>query len=282
VDGHNYVWSPGARSHHFEGAVRFGAGPVSHLDGEVDLRATRHGWRLSWRTDAPGWVAAASVGELGEDAPFEAKRALAAVLARWLPGHGHQHPGGVLCPLTHCAVIRGSAEAETRRAAATAPALATPARWLFFTGSTGGVRLSPKEVWGQGPDAPLPSRAVDGDRWAAWTRSLSAAQVAYLKRAVRPGLAPGQRGLRLGPSGPYAIEALRIACGRRFGWTLWPSNACEAEPLPDGGVALRGHGWGHNVGLDLALAVDEAKHGAKAEAILREAFGDAAVSSAER
>ena len=74
-------------------------------------------------------------------------------------------------------------------------------------------------------------------------------------------------------SGPYAVEALRLESGRRFGWTTWPSNACEVELQPDGSLALRGHGWGHNVGLCLATALYRAKREDPAEEILREAFG---------
>lgn len=273
VNGSAYAWSPGAVPHRFEGEVRFERGPVKALPGPVDLLPTARGWTLSWRTDRAGWVAAATAGELGEDAPFEARRALAAVLARWLDDPRHRHKDGTLCPLTHCAVVRGRGDAQAIDAAVSAPALRIPARYAFFTGSTGGTRLSPREVWGIGPAEPHPSSPVPGDRWASWTRSLTASQVEALKRAVRPGLTAGQKGLRLGPSGPYAVESLRIACGRRFGWTLWPSNAVEAELQPDGSLRLEGHGWGHNVGLDLALARDEARRGWKAEEILKEAFG---------
>jgi hypothetical protein len=79
----------------------------------------------------------------------------------------------------------------------------------------------------------------------------------------------------LGPSGPYAVEDLRLEAGRRFGWTAWPSNACEAVSLPDGSLELAGHGWGHNAGLCLATAVFLAGQGATAEAILADAFGEA-------
>jgi len=96
--------------------------------------------------------------------------------------------------------------------------------------------------------------------------------VARLKQAVAPGLRSGQSGLRLGDSGPYAVEDLRLAAGRAFGWTTWPSNACEAEVQPDGALLLRGRGWGHNVGLCLATARFRAGQGASAEQILAEAF----------
>ena len=277
VNGQAYAWSLGAAPHRFEGEVRFAQGPVKALPGPVDLKPTARGWTLLWRTDRAGWVAAATAGELGEDAPFEARRALAAVLARWLDDPGHFHRDGTLCPLTHCAVVRGPGDAQALEAARTAPALRIPARYTFFTGSTGGARLSPQEVWGIGPSTPHPSKAVPDDRWASWSRTLTPSQVDALKRAVRPGLRPGQKGLMLGASGPFAVESLRIACGRRFGWTRWPSNAVEAEPQPDGGLRLEGRGWGHNAGLDLALARDEARRGWKAEEILQEAFGADAI-----
>ncbi len=277
INGKPFAWSIGAAPRRFEGAVRFSQGPVPQLQGEVDLVATSRGWSLRWTTDRAGWVAAATLGELGAGTPHEAQRAIAAVLDRWLDDPRHRHHDGTLCPLTHCAVIRGPGGPAALRAAVSAPHIKLNSHWMFFTGSSGGERLSVRAVWGMhGPKATA-SRAVEGDRWAEWTRSLSSSQVAILKRAVAPGLRPGQAGLMLGPSGPYAVEALRIACGRHFGWTLWPSNAVEAELRADGSLLLKGHGWGHNVGLDLALALDEARQGMKAEDILKEAFGPNAI-----
>jgi hypothetical protein len=257
----------------FRGRVRFPeAGPVRELRGAVKVRAEVQGWRLSWTTSATAWVAAATDGELGAEAPFEARRALAAVLGRWLEGHRHQHPGGALCPLTHCAVVRGTGSPDTIRAVSTAPALDLDPRWAFFTGSAGGRVFSPREIWGKGPVEAGAAAEVPGDRWLVWERTLTPAQIATLKRELKAGLQPGQRGLKLGESGPYAVEALRLAVGRRFGWTLWPSNACEAISLPDGSLHLKGRGWGHNTGLCLATAGFRAASGATAEQILAEAF----------
>jgi len=246
--------------------------PVRELRGLVRVSAEAQGWRLAWTAPRSAWIAAATEGELGADAPFEARRALAAVLGRWLEGHPRQHEGGTLCPLTHCAVVRGTASAETAGAVAVIPVLNLDARWAFFTGSAGGHPLSPREVWGDGPVETGAAAQVPGDRWGSWERSLSAAQVAALKRDLRPGLRPGQQGLRLGESGPYAVEDLRLAAGRRFGWTTWPSNACAGELQADGSLRLRGQGWGHNVGLCLATARFRAGQGATAEQILAEAF----------
>lgn len=261
------------KSWRFQGRIRFNDRfPIGTLQGRVRVRAAAKGWQVSWTASRAAWIAAAVEGELGAEAPFEARRALAALLGRWLEGHGHQHPGGTLCPLTHCAVVRGSASTDTARSVAQAPPLDLDVRWAFFTGSVGNRPLSPGQVWGQGPMVAGGAVEVPGDRWSHWERVLSASQVAALKREVRPGLAPGQLGLRLGDSGPYAVEALRLAAGRRFGWTTWPSNACEGEVLADGSLRLRGRGWGHNVGLCLATARFRANEGATAEQILAEAF----------
>lgn len=228
---------------------------------------------MTWRATPEAWLAAATEGELGADAPFEAKRALAAVLRLWLQGHpSGNHADGSLCPLTHCAVIRGMASAEGREAAVQAPVLGIRPDRALFTGSKGGVSWSARDVWGSGSPVAGVAQVVPGDPWATWTRVLTAAQVRTLKGAVRPGLKPGQRGLRLGSSGPYAVEDLRLEAGRRFGWTTWPSNACTAELLPDGGLSLQGHGWGHNAGLCLATAIHQARRGDRAERILAEAF----------
>ncbi|WP_243300835.1 hypothetical protein [Geothrix oryzisoli] len=272
VNGHRLSHVAG-KTWRFRGPVRFGPGfPVHQLTGRVVVRAEAKGWRLAWTASHAAWIAAATEGELGAGAPFEARRALAAVLRRWLEGHRQQHPGGVLCPLTHCAVVRGSASADTAQAVAAAPGLELDPRWAFFTGSAGGHALSPREVWGEGPVGSGQAAEVPGDRWRAWERDLSAAQVEALKQAVRPGVKAGQRGLRLGDSGPYAVEDLRLAAGRRFGWTTWPSNVCAAEVRPDGSLRLSGYGWGHNVGLCLATARFRAGEGASAEQILAEAF----------
>lgn len=259
--------------HHFAGVVRFGPGsPVRRLEGPVDVRWTGRGWELSWHTDASTWVAAAVEGELGRGAPPEAQRALAAVLVRWLAGP-RRHPDGSLCPLTHCAVVRGQPGSDACRAVSEAPVLALDPRAACFTGSAGGVSLSPREVWGEGAENRGVIPEVPEDRWGRWERRLTAAQVARLKQDVGPGLRPGQKGLMLGASGPYAVERLRIAAGRAFGWTTWPSNACTAELQADGTLHLTGRGWGHNAGLCMARALQWAREGATAEAILQEAFG---------
>lgn len=261
------------KSWRFQGHVWFPADfPLRDLRGLVRISAESQGWRLVWTAPRAAWIAAATEGELGADAPFEARRALAAVLGRWLEGHPRQHEGGALCPLTHCAVVRGAASADTAGAVAVSPELNLDARWAFFTGSAGGRRLSPRGVWGVGPNETGLASEVPGDRWATWERTLSATQVAALKRDVKPGLKPGQLGLSLGDSGPYAVEGLRLAAGRRFGWTTWPSNACDGDIQPDGSLRLHGRGWGHNVGLCLATARFRAGQGATAEQILAEAF----------
>lgn len=274
INGRAYPWRASAQTV-FNGEVRFGPGlPVSQLAGLVALQGTPKGWRMTWTTDSVTWIAAATEGELGSEAPFEAKRALAAVLRAWLAGHpeGH-HPDGTFCPLTHCAVIRGQPSREGVRAVAEAPELDLALERAFFTGSKGGVSWSPLDAWGGGSPLAGPALVVPGDPWATWTRMLTAAQVRRLKASVPPGLRPGQRGIRIGPSGPYAVEAMRLEAGRQFGWTAWPSNACTGELRPDGSLALQGHGWGHNVGLCLATAIYRARAGARAEEILQEAFG---------
>ncbi len=264
-----------AAFHTFTGTVRFGEGaPLRGLEGRVDVRWVGRGWELTWWTDRTTWVAAAVQGELGPDAPLESRRALAAVLNRWLVGQGTgRHETGALCPLTHCAVVRGMPDLDSLRMAATAPRLAIEGKAACFTGSAGGVCLSPMEVWGDGPERAGTIPAVPGDRWSRWERTFSPAQLARLKAEVSPGLRTGQKGLLIGRSGPYAIEALRIAAGRAFGWTSWPSNACEAEVRSDGALHVQGRGWGHNAGLCLTRALDLGKAGASAEVMLREAFG---------
>jgi len=254
-----------------EGAT-FGPGaPFTRLEGRVRLEAVAQGWRLAWTAPESAWIAAAVDGELGPGAPQEARRALAAVLRAWLEAHpAGNHPDGSLCPLTHCAVVRGAPDPETREAVASAPR-AEPG-WVWFCASKGGASLAPRAVWGGGPESAPPSVPVPDDPWAAWTRTLTPAQVQALKRLVRPGLRPGQAGFHLGPSGPYPVEALRLAAGRAFGWTTWPSNACRAELQPDGSLRLEGHGLGHNVGLCLATAIHQARRGVAAEEILRQAF----------
>jgi hypothetical protein len=276
VQGEPLAWRPGL-TRYWRGTVRFGPGaPVALLEGEVGLRAGSRGWSLTWTLSAETWIAAATAGELGEDAPVEAKRALGAVLALWLRAHPQgNHPDGTFCPLTHCAVVRGQPSAATRAAVARRPRLDLDPRWAFFTSSCGGVALSPRAVWGAGPDQAGTVLRVPGDRWADWERTLSAAQVAALKAAVPPGLAPGQAGLRLGASGPYPVERLRLEAGRRFGWTIWPSNACTGTVDAGGVLHLSGHGLGHNTGLCLATARYRALAGASAEAILAQAFPEA-------
>jgi len=275
VNGRLLPHHPG-RVFHFRGPVRFRTNSAQvSLPGALIARAVPKGWTVAWTTSGEGWVAAAVAGELGDRAPFEARRALATVLWLWLSAHprGH-HQDGSLCPLTHCAVVRGAGSPETAKAVEQAPDLKINPDFAFFTGSKGGKSLSPREVWGDGPSEAGVSEAVPGDRWANWIRHLSPAQVRILKKSVAPGVKPGQLGMMLGPSGPFAVESLRLAAGRAFGWTTWPSNACTAETSKDGGLELHGRGWGHNAGLDLSEAAWRARRGERAETILRAAFGD--------
>ncbi len=144
VNGHRLPHHLG-RAWRFRGRVRFAADfPIRELRGRVRINAEAQGWRVAWTGSRAVWIAAATEGELGADAPFEARRALAAVLGRWLEGHPDQHRDGTLCPLTHCAVVRGMASADTAGAVAVAPELNLHARWAFFTGSAGGRGLSPR------------------------------------------------------------------------------------------------------------------------------------------
>ena len=263
----------------FNGIVRFGAGaPIRSLRGTVTVSRKGRGWSLAWTTTPQAWIAAATAGELGDTAPLEARRALASVLKCWLDGHPRgNHPDGAFCPLTHCAVIRGMASEETDQAVRGAPRLVLDPGWAFFCSSKGGVSLSPQAVWGEGSSTCQEAVPVPNDRWQTWTRTFTAGQVRLLKRSVPHGLKVGQKGLMLGASGPYSVEALRLAAGRAFGWTSWPSNACEGELDDAGRLVLRGHGWGHNVGLCLATASWEATHGQRAEGILAAAFGKEAL-----
>lgn len=272
VNGQPLPFRPGMRKN-FPNGASFGPGsPVASLPGRVELKALAKGWELRWTCSRRTWVAAATEGELGREAPAEARRALAGLLSRWIEGRP-PHPDGTFCPLTHCAVVRGAPLTSTLALSDSAPLLHLAPGHLFFCGSKGGASLSPLEVWGAGPERVPTALAVPGDRWASWVRELSPREVKALQGAVPPGLRPGQRGIMLGQSGPYAVEALRIETGRRFGWTRWPSNACTAQLRPDGGLHLEGQGWGHNVGLCLASARHQARAGWKAEAILEAAFG---------
>lgn len=274
VNGQTLLHRVGKR-HVFQGSVQFGPeSPVVQLDGRVELRGRSEGWELRWTCSPEVWVAAATAGELGKAAPVEAQRALAALLRRWLEGHrSGQHQDGSLCPLTHCAVVRGMPSPRLQTLVASAPLLTLDPRQALFCGSKGGVSLSTRAVWGWGPSEAFPVEEVPGDRWARWTRTLSPRQVQSIKGAVPPGLKPGQSGLLLGPSGPYAIESLRLEAGRRFGWTTWPSNACSAQLQGDGSLVIEGRGWGHNVGLCLSSAQHQAKAGRSAEVILSSTFG---------
>jgi len=236
VNGVPRAWRQG-EAFHFEGAVTFGPRcPVTRLEGPVELRAEAQGWRILWTLSRSRWVAAAVAGELGEDAPFEAKRALAAVLGQWIAGgRAARHADGTLCPLTHCAVVRGLPSWETEAAVAQAPRLDLDPDAAFYTGSKGGVSLSPREVWG--------GRLHRGRRSGGGPRRPLGPLGAGIQSPAGEGpetgpearLEAGAEGPVPGSFGPYPVEHLRLEAGRRWGWSVWPSNACEAEELPTGG-----------------------------------------------
>lgn len=90
--------------------------------------------------------------------------------------------------------------------------------------------------------------------------------------AAQPAFTPPRFEGNFEAGGP--VEAV-LASGttRKQAWAyrwLWAWR--RGDPLPGGALRLRGHGWGHNLGLCLATARFRVAHGATAEQILAEAF----------
>ncbi len=256
-------------------------------------------------------VAAVVSAELSPEAPPEAARALAVVVRSYLANHVGRHAsqGFDFCDSTHCQLFFG--ERWMRRDAGhetggTLSALGKQAAadtqreilWeadggltdAYFTACCGGRTTTPAVAFGTGraSTAPIGVRCqwCRTGRFFTWMRRVDRRTLA---RALLPELAATESwSIAVAGRTPDGFvtdvvvnvgsrhitmpnHRFRHMVGQQLGWNLVLSNRYAIEPHGEWFV-LRGHGFGHQVGLCLAGAIAQARAGRHYRDILRHYF----------
>jgi stage II sporulation protein D len=225
-------------------------------------------------------VAAEMEGHADADGALRAQAVLARTFALGARASGrHAREGYDLCDTTHCQVWKGalpSVKAGPDADAAAAPfrdaAEATRGLVLLWRGAPaevyyhahcGGRTADPADLWPGHERLPYLAAKDDphppGDD-ASWTFSAPAAEVRAALGGVNILSVPSRDG--------RVPERIRLALGRRYGWSRIPSGRFTAAP--DGArIVLRGTGSGHGAGLCQSGAVRMSRAGAPFRDILR-------------
>jgi SpoIID/LytB domain protein len=234
------------------------------------------------------YVARVLAGEALPGSGDAAYEALAVAIRTYTAGNRNRHraDGFDLCDQTHCQVMRTATAVTERAAQATAGEVLLykgDVATVFYSASCGGHSEKPSNVWPGAADEPyLPAKPDDGcGGMPEWSTELT---LADLQRALNSA---GHRGtlrdFRIGSrneSGraqellldgltPDRISGqdLRAAVGRTMGWQYVRSTAFDLERTPRG-FRLRGHGYGHGVGMCVIGSTKLATAGQSAHDIL--------------
>ena len=262
------------------------AGPVHGVRGRVyaaalAVRAREGVLRFRATMALEDYVAAVVASEALPGTPAAALEALAIVVRSYALASRDRHPGGALCDLAHCQLLRGHGATRRHAAASGAAARATRGEVLrmpsgeiaaaTFHAACGGHTADPAEAFGSGASG---ARAVadPGCHPRAWRAVLPADA---LPRAIRAALErsgdPGPAGL----AGAERAPVPRVLHGRG-GWSVQVADAVGRWRLSGdalaraldasvgrgvvrssrftlsatgGRIVVRGSGHGHGVGL---------------------------------
>ncbi|HET8539948.1 MAG TPA: SpoIID/LytB domain-containing protein [Anaeromyxobacter sp.] len=256
-------------------------GPARTYRAALALRARRGVLAVRAEMDLDDYVAAVVASETTPDTPPAALRAQAVVVRSYALAARERHPGGALCDLAHCQVLRAHGTPARHLRAAEEAARATAGEVLrlasgavaeaTFHAACGGHTADPLEAFGSGATgaAAAPDPGCEGPPWRA------AVEPRVLAGAVRGALAPSDvagaaavpatlRAADLTVVGGRGGWAVRVA-GRGSRWALGGdafARALDAAlgrgavrssrlSLADAGgrVVVRGTGHGHGVGL---------------------------------
>lgn len=238
----------------------------------LHVRAAGRELVLVAEVDLEDYVAGVVASEMRahRDAP-EALRAQAVAARTYaLAGSGrHEEEGYDLCDTTHCQHFTGAAETAFRDAAQATRGEAL--RWdgapahVYYHAHCGGRTADPADLWPG--HARLPYLAAKDDPHhaagdSAWTFSAPAAELADIL-SIQTARAP---------------ERVRLALGRRYGWSRVPGGLFSASRDGDR-IVLRGRGAGHGAGLCQAGAVNMARAGAGYREVLSFYFPGTAVTA---
>ncbi len=275
---------PGGPSGTYAGALVFRAeGGVVTIRGELELEP---------------YVAAVVASETRPGTPPAALDAQAVAVRSYALAAHERHPGGALCDLAHCQLLRAGGIPPDHLAAARRAARATAGEVLVlpdgeiaaaaFHAACGGHTAEPREAFGAGASAG--AAVVDpGCAGPAWRAEVDPVRLARAVRGALAGAAgAGAVGRRLvaadvvlAPGAGGWIARVEAAGG---GWRL--SGDAFARALDaalgrgrvrssrfsltdeDGRVVVRGSGHGHGVGLCQAGAARGAAAGEDHRAIL--------------
>ncbi len=286
-----------------------------HFRGSLAIAARAGCLQLVVTQPLEAVVAAVVSAELPSEAPLEAAKALAVAARGYIAGHLGRHAGAGfdLCDSTHCQLFLGEqwsrqgatgeasgklsslGQAAAERTAGEALRAADSALYpAYFSACCGGRSTTPEIAFGTGAGsdsgAGVACEWCKGSRFYAWTRQVDRRALA---RALLPdAAATDDIRIEVASRSPdgfvtsvlIAAGARRIVMpnrqfrhltGRRLGWNLALSNRYVIESQGET-LILRGHGFGHQVGLCLAGAMAQARAGRDYRAILAHYFPKAA------
>jgi stage II sporulation protein D len=295
---------PGEAPRTYVGALVIRAAPSpAPLRGAKELRGQAGGaLRIRGDLDLEPYVAAVVASEARPGTPAAALEALAVVVRSYALAPAGRHPGGALCDLAHCQLLRAGGIPRAHAAAAARAARATAGEVLRlpsgavaaapFHAACGGHTADPREVFGSAASGAgaTPDPGCAGPEWEA---ELDPPRLAAAVRralegdphagAVPPALRAADVVLRRGAGGwiaraESADGAWRVsgdALARALDAALGRGRIRSARLVladRDGRVAVRGSGHGHGVGLCQEGAARHAAEGEDRRAILSRYF----------
>ncbi len=266
-------------------------------------------------------TAAIVSAELPVTVPREAAKALAVVVRSYLLNHLGRHAGDGfdVCDSTHCqlflgeqwvrqgisGVMRGEcspmvAQAVEETAGELLGASDGCLYPAYFTACCGGHTTTPEVAFGTGFDAAGNNRGIvcrwcHGARFFTWVRRVDRR---VLAKALLPATTPtADVQIKVASRSPQGfVRSVSVTAGTRqvvlpnyrfrhlvgqqLGWNLVLSNRYVLEPQGEM-LMLRGHGFGHQVGLCLAGAIAQARAGRDYRAILKYYFPTATYRQAK-
>ncbi|MFQ3590773.1 MAG: SpoIID/LytB domain-containing protein [Chloracidobacterium sp.] len=258
-------------------------------------------------------VAAVVSAELPPDAPLEASKALAIVVRSYVAHQVGRHAGEGfdLCDSTHCQLFLGDQWIRQEAGGKTGGKLSVVAQKVaadtagevlqnvdatiysaYFAACCGGRTTSPDVAFGAGLDqSGVACRWCKASRFFTWTRQVDRRRLARallaetsvtddIRIEVANRTADGFVASLAITIGSRQIvvpnHRFRHLVGQQLGWNLVLSSRYVIEPRGDA-LVLRGHGFGHHVGLCLDGSLAQARAGRTHQDILRYYFPQATV-----
>jgi stage II sporulation protein D len=292
--------------------IELAGGPPRVYEGSLALRAEGGIVRIRAELALEPYVAGVVASEAPPGTAPAALEALAIVVRSYALAARGRHPGGALCDLAHCQLLRAGGIPARQRAASSRAARATAGEVLVlpsgeiaetpFHAACGGHTADPREVFGSAASGAGP-RPDPGCAGPAWRAELTPEAIAAAVRgalagdpreaaAVPPALRPADLVLLRGAGGWLARVEARDGSWRLSGDAF--ARALDAAAgrgrilsarlsVTDarGRVVVRGSGHGHGVGLCQAGAARQAQEGADRRAILARYFPGAEIRSIE-